>query len=61
MSFKDAFNKAKGKGKSPLPIDAVNGDGKDLANEKSFTAKKPAKKGGFAEAAKNAKKKKCKK
>lgn len=61
MSFKDAFSKAKSKGKSPLPIDTVKGDGKELANEKGSTVKKPGKKGGFAEAAKNAKKKKCKK
>lgn len=61
MSFKDALSKAKGKSKSPFPIDAVKGDGQEIANEKGSSAKKPGKKGGFAEAAKNAKKKKCKK
>ena len=61
MSFKDALSKAKGKSKSPFPIDVVKSDGQEIANEKGSSAKKPGKKGGFAEAAKNAKKKKCKK
>lgn len=63
MSFKDAFGKAKGKGKGKpaFPIDAVKGEGQEPADEEGFPAKKPGKKGGFAEAAKNAKKKKSKK
>ena len=66
MSFKDAFGKAKGKSKKKpaIPIDAVKGDGQELVDhytDRDFPAKKPGKKGGFAEAAKNAKKKKSKK
>ena len=61
MSFKEACGKAKSKCKSPFPIDAVKGKGQKPADEKDFPAKKPEKKGGFAEAAKNAKNKKFKK
>lgn len=63
MSFKDAFGKAKGKSKKKpaTPIDAVMGDGREIADENGAPTKKTGKKGGFAEAAKNAKKKKSKK
>ena len=61
MSFKDAFGKAKGKGKPSIPIDAVKGEGQKSTDKKDFPAKKTGKKGGFAEAAMNAKKKKSKK
>lgn len=61
MSFKEACGKAKGKCKSQFPIDAVKGEGQEPTDEKDFPAKKTGKKGGFAEAAKNAKKKKSKK
>lgn len=61
MSFKEACRKAKGKCKSTFPIDAVKGEGREPADEEGFRAKKPGKKSGFAEAAKNAKKKKSNK
>ena len=52
MSFKDALNKAKGKGKVPFPPFSADEDGEDMPEEKP-----KGKKGGFMQAAKNAKKK----
>lgn len=63
MSFKEACGKAMGKAKKKpaVPIDAVKGEGREIVDEGGFSVKKQGKKGGFAEAAKNAKKKKSKK
>lgn len=61
MSFKDAFGKAKGK-KFPFPVDGMEGEGQEPAEGKEESPKEgKGKKGGFAQAAKNAKKKKSKK
>lgn len=66
MSFKEACGKARcktNKNKS-VPIDTMNGNVQKPADhytDRDFPAKKTGKKSGFAEAAKNAKKKKSKK
>lgn len=66
MSFKEACGKARcktNKNKS-VPVYAMNGKGQKPADnytDRDFPAKKSGKKGGFAEAATNAKKKKSKK
>lgn len=63
MSFKEACGKAMGKAKKKpaVPIDAVKGEGREIVDENGSPVKKTGKKSGFAEAAKNAKKKKSKK